>query len=376
MKIFFDCLKVVEGGQITRANSFINNKIWIKEKSNLIILKSRESKLFELRKSIFPKNKIIFYESNKFIPIKKFIKFLTENIFVNYYISKSKADIYLSFSNYLPLIKPNIPIILGVSTLAPFSKEIYLKASLKIKIKLLILKVLIINSCNKANKVIALSEKCKNSLIKAGIKKSKIHVINNGLEKNIFNKSFKDFSTKKYILYVSHFYNYKNHSVLIKAFSLLPKDLKDCYELVLVGNFIDKDYFKNILNMTKELDLKNNIKFKDNINHQEIKTYYKNATLFIFPSLIENCPNILLEAMSYGLPIICSNTEPMPEFGRDALEYFNPHNHLELSKKIYRLLTNENDLISLSKQSKEQSKRFSWDNFSEEVLTLCCNFNV
>ena len=44
MKIFLNCLAVLEAGQVTRANKFISNNIWEKEKVKLLILKNESKK--------------------------------------------------------------------------------------------------------------------------------------------------------------------------------------------------------------------------------------------------------------------------------------------------------------------------------------------
>ena len=98
---------------------------------------------------------------------------------------------------------------------------------------------------------------------------------------------------------------------------------------------------------------------------------YKKTTLFIFPSLIENCPNTLLEAMSFGLPILCSKNMPMPEFGKNAVKYFDPHDHTSLSKKMHSILINEKEWKKFSRKSKTTSEIFSWEKFSGKVLYLC-----
>ena len=49
---------------------------------------------------------------------------------------------------------------------------------------------------------------------------------------------------------------------------------------------------------------------------------------------VKNCPNILLEAMASGKAILCSNFNPMPEFGGKAVEYFDPSNIHDIAEKI------------------------------------------
>ena len=49
-------------------------------------------------------------------------------------------------------------------------------------------------------------------------------------------------------------------------------------------------------------------------------------------------PNILIEAMSSGLPILCSNYSPMSEFLKDGGEYFNPTSVESTEKSILKFI--------------------------------------
>ncbi len=62
----------------------------------------------------------------------------------------------------------------------------------------------------------------------------------------------------------------------------------------------------------------------------------------IFPSPFENFAYTLVEAMSCGAPIICSNTTAMPETCGDAAIYFDPYDVEEMEVKINLLLKDEN----------------------------------
>ena len=239
--------------------------------------------------------------------------------------------------------------------MAPFSKDAYKSSSFLQKIRLKFLRFSILNSCKRATKVFALSNTCKNALISSGIDKTKIKVIPNGVEHNNYFKKIEN--TKMTIIsYVSHFYNYKNHEILLKAFSISPYSKRSNYKRLLVGKFLDQNYVKKLIRLSNFLNISSSCKFINGLNKTELIKVYKKTNLFIFPSLIENCPNILLEALSHGLPILCSNKMPMPEFGKDAIEYFDPNDENELSKKIFNLLNNQDKLISMSTKQKTCQK--------------------
>src|SRR5690606_11444139 len=93
-------------------------------------------------------------------------------------------------------------------------------------------------------------------------------------------------------------------------------------ELELIGDSTPESLMK--LEVVMQQDTHNVIKYKGPVPYDELEKVYKNADGFIFGSSCENQPIILLEAMSAGLPILCSNMGPMPEVLGENQFYFNP----------------------------------------------------
>ena len=173
------------------------------------------------------------------------------------------------------------------------------------------------------------------------------------------------------IVAISHFYRYKNFEQLIRAYAALAEELRQRYRLKLVGIFYDQEYVDSLKSISRALGVESYIDFIPGMNKKDLQKTYSQATLFVFTSLIENCPNILLEAMSFGVPTLSIDNEPMPEFGGQAVGYFPPNNVEYLSQSITTLL---NDPIMLSKMAalaEKESKRFSWDTFTDEVMKYC-----
>ena len=69
---------------------------------------------------------------------------------------------------------------------------------------------------------------------------------------------------------------------------------------------------------------------------------------------------ILLEALASGRPLVASSYQPMPEFGLDFVEYFNPSKPDELADLIENIIDNKELSDRLSKKSLERSRDFDW----------------
>ncbi len=175
----------------------------------------------------------------------------------------------------------------------------------------------------------------------------------------------------KYILYVSHFYRYKNFEQVIKAYNLLERKITKKFKLILVGKFMNRKYVQKLKKLSLNSNYGDSIIFINNPNKKELDRIYSNASIFLYASLSENCPNILLEALSYALPILCINLPPMKEFVGSDAEFFEPFNNGSLTSKLTYLLNDESSLISLSEKSFNRSKNYSWDQFSHNIINLC-----
>ena len=90
----------------------------------------------------------------------------------------------------------------------------------------------------------------------------------------------------------------------------------------------------------------------------------------MYPSTCENCPNILIEAMACGAPILSSNIEPMPEICQDAAVYFDPFKPQDISEKIKKVLFDNNLIQNLKQLSLKRANCFSWDETAKKTLCI------
>ena len=204
-------------------------------------------------------------------------------------------------------------------------------------------------------------------------------VINHGSSVNNFDiRNRRFFSISHYsnevpfrILYVSKISAYKNHHILLSAVSEIRK--KYPVELILVGGY-EKNTFMSFLNDIKILDPYNDyIHYLGEQTIDDVRNQYGFADLFVFPSTCENMPNILIEAMSSALPIVCSNSSPMPEFLKDAGIYFIPSCKYDLERKILDVLNNVELRMMLSQRALEYSEQYRWEKCVSETITFIRN---
>lgn len=371
MRVFLNLLAATDGGQLSRARAFLDRFNEFAPTAHLVIAKE-QSVLTEYTATA----KRVLID----VPIgrgrfKALRRMWWENTALQGVIRRSQADVYLTFSHYLPhLNSVDVPSVVGVSNLAPFSAEAWNEEPLLIRLKLAALQRTILSSARRAHRVIALSDHCRDVLIRNGISREKIVVVPNGVDTHWSELSQSTGVVPRfgvvrpYLLYVSHIHRYKNFIRLVEAYARMPSKLRAAHQLVLVGKPYDESYFQEIVSLIEHLELVSEVILIPGLSGDDLKEFYQQAKLFVFPSLIENSPNILLEAMAAGLPVASSNLAPMPEYCGNAADYFDALDVTEMSRHLELLLSDPDRLVELKDESRAQARKFSWDYFVADVV--------
>jgi Glycosyltransferase len=155
---------------------------------------------------------------------------------------------------------------------------------------------------------------------------------------------------------------------LITAYKKLDAKLREKNKLVLVGSPLDKACYNSTLALINRLQLNRDVIIFTGLSKDKLRCLYQNTELFIFASLIENSPNILLEAMKSGSPILTTNLQPMPEFCGNSADYFSGLDAQELTSKISLLLNNLEKRNAMKIKSRLRAKNFTWDNFTKKII--------
>ncbi|PIQ42562.1 MAG: hypothetical protein COV52_00465 [Gammaproteobacteria bacterium CG11_big_fil_rev_8_21_14_0_20_46_22] len=247
------------------------------------------------------------------------------------------------------------------------------------KIRLFFLRRALIRSFGNAAGLIFLTPFAKRLIYPLIKTPAKITVIPHGVV-NIF-----DFSVKKQLLleeychdrpvkclYISTLDVYKNQDTVIDAVAQLGK-LGCSIELDLVGNARFSSIYRAI--MTKIKGLSNGfltIRCHNRLSHEELAGFYSSADIFIFASSAENMPNILIEAMSSGLPIACANATGLPEILQDAGFYFDPRSSDDLSSVLKCMLNSPEARYEKAVKAKLLACQYDWSRCAISTAEFIC----
>lgn len=173
---------------------------------------------------------------------------------------------------------------------------------------------------------------------------------------------------KPYLLYMGTIEPRKNLVRLIQAFDKVKKTSGLPHKLILAGGKGWKS--GEIYCEAEQATSSSDIIFTGYISPAEKNTLYKNAELFVFPSLYEGFGIPVLEAMSFGVPVICSNAASLPEVVGDCAELVDPLSVEDIASTIERLLGNSTRRDELISKGIGRAKGFSWDTSASQLMTI------
>jgi glycosyltransferase involved in cell wall biosynthesis len=232
-----------------------------------------------------------------------------------------------------------------------------------------------------ADRVVTVSKVLEEEVLGMGFSKDKTVTIYNGLDFNEMNekavetieeKSEGFFSDKcPVVVSVGRLSAQKNYTMLIDSFSRLRKEMN--VRLVIVG---DGEDFEMLSTMCRKYGIANDVLFTGWVKNPY--KYLKRSDIFVLSSLWEGFPNVLLEAMALGLPVISTDcpTGPNEIITSDDVGVLIPVNDTDaLFNRMKDILTDKKLRKKLSINGKKRAMEFSiekkakeYENLFEEML--------
>lgn len=224
---------------------------------------------------------------------------------------------------------------------------------------------------NQADVIIALSYFWKDEIEKVVDDPQKIKVIYNPCPKV---ESSPNIAKCKEILFAGTLNTRKGYKELILAFSAIASKHSD-WNLVFAGNGEIKEAKK----LAKDLGIENQVVFKGWVSGKDKHKIFSEASIFCLPSYAEGFPMAVLDAWSYGLPVVTTPVGGLPdilEHGKNAL-VFETGNIMALTQNLNDLIINKELRVKISNASFNLSEtKFNIatiakdiDNLYNELLT-------
>lgn len=347
-----DAINIRNGGGVTHLVELLNNCEPYLGQFTKIIVWSKKTTLDQLPNyDWIQKKHSPFFEKNLIFRIL-WQKFKLKNELKHEAVNL----LFLPGSGY---ITNNIKFVTMCRNVLPFDGKELKKYKYSLNfLKFKILKYIQISAFNKSLGVIFLNSYAKELIGDLINNKNKSTIIPHGCN-NLFFRT-KEFNNKekkiKTYVYVSRLEPYKNHLQLLKAINQLKLDN---LKLLLIGPLGHKS--EVILKYIKKNDyLSNHVSYIGEVEHHKLPDIYKSSEVGIFLSSCENLPNILIEKMASGLPLISSNKRPMIDILSNKNFLVNETNIDEIKDAISKV-HHLNDLRNISKINKNDASSFSWE---------------
>jgi glycosyltransferase involved in cell wall biosynthesis len=219
---------------------------------------------------------------------------------------------------------------------------------------------------NRADLNICVSKDLSNSLVSNFGIKSKSITIFNGLELPGSHKEIFEPGNNR-ILSVARLDKQKDHLTLLKAFELVTNKIKNAY-LLLVG---DGPLKNELINFVTKNNFDKNVEFVGWQN--DIKNFFLDSDIFVLSSNREGFPYALIEAMSFGLPVVCTDTPYGPREILDGGKYgylIPMRDHIKMKEAILELLENEENYKKYSQLAFERSRLYTSERMVKEYANV------
>jgi len=184
----------------------------------------------------------------------------------------------------------------------------------------------------------------------------------------ITNKRNISFSDRQYFLFVGTIEPRKNIANLLKAYASLTRCDKSKAMLIIAGG---QGWGKvNLKDIITRLDLTEHVEVLGHVDDATLATLYVNAQFLVMPSLYEGFGLPLVEAMSYGIPVLTANNSSMPEVVGNAGLLVDALDVKSIADGLQEMITNNELRERLAKNAKLNASRFSWDESAKKLITV------
>lgn len=214
--------------------------------------------------------------------------------------------------------------------------------------------------------IIAVSKRTKRDLIKAGVKESKISVVENGVSIETVINAPKSSETSD-VMFIGRLLKHKNPELLVKAMLNVRAKIPGV-KCILVGTGPEEQHLRELV---FQYSLENNVIIIGNgLPTEELYGLLKASKIFVFPSEREGFGITVIEAKAAGLPVITLDAEH-----NAAVDLIKNNNDgllcnkdpVDLAEKILFLLNNPKKRAAFSKASSHSSVMHTWDNCVDKL---------
>lgn len=171
-----------------------------------------------------------------------------------------------------------------------------------------------------------------------------------------------------FLFFPAHTWRHKNHRTVLSAMTVLRAKYGLRPALICTGGA--REAQSELEKQIDEDGLREQVRFLGYCPREDLPALYRAAGCLVFPSLFEGFGMPVLEAMTCGCPVVCSNTSSLPEVAGEAALLVDPTDAEGLADAIHAVLEDPELRQRLMSCGAERARRFSWRRHTVETLAV------
>jgi glycosyltransferase involved in cell wall biosynthesis len=226
-----------------------------------------------------------------------------------------------------------------------------------------------------AQTIIVKERESANRVASYVVDRNKVVILPNGVDKSRFRLNrlkcreqigLKD--NEKAILYVGRLEPVKNVESLLIAFAKIREQFQDV-RLLLVGTGTE---MSRLVRIAAQTQIDRFTSFVGRVSLRDVPRYMVAADILVLPSISEGSPNVVLEALAAGVPVLASNVGGVPDLVRHRREglLFEPGDVSQMVDSLTIMLQDSQLMRKMSKEGKKRADRFPLDGVNDKIFQM------
>jgi glycosyltransferase involved in cell wall biosynthesis len=225
----------------------------------------------------------------------------------------------------------------------------------------------------RADHVIAVSAALREVIARLGIPRGKMSVIPNGVDGGKFKRVSKQEArrilglpaNRPMLLSVGGLTEVKGFDRLLEAFKVVFDDSRGIKpRLTIIG---EGSWWKRLDTMASEMGLSSHVHFVGAVRHEQLYLWYNAADVFCLTSKREGWPNVILESLVCGLPVVAAAVGGVPEIlVNEDIGLLTPREPAIIASRIKQAIQKQWDPDTISRYA----AGFSWNAAAARVRNV------
>jgi len=315
----------------------------------------------------------IYVNKVPFLPVYPFHVNI-HGIFINriFKTYEKQLDILHTHIPLPPIVNTKLPILATVHGL-PELKTRILPPSNPIILSEILFSFVVYNTeekiLRKANKVTTVSHSTGREIeYYYNLSNKDITVIGNGVDETFFSPKHNE-NNEINVLYAGRLDQKKGLLELVQS----AREICSTYENVNFKIAGDGPFLSKLLNYINKNDLSERVLLYGHVDRNALRRLYQNSSIFLLPSYYEGLPNVILEAMSCGLPIIATDVGGISEVVHEGDNGFliQPQDHNQITNSLKTMIDNKSLREKMGKKSRSNIIKYNtWNEVSNRYIRL------